>query len=70
MDGGQVFGGNGEIVISRQHHRRVAKLLVDAKDRIEIFKTAIDDIAQRYHEGQFLAIEGVDRFAKLFGLSA
>lgn len=66
VDGRKMLGGHGEIVIARQQDRAVTKLIVDAEDRSEIFKAAVDDIAQRHHEGQVLAVEGVDRVRKLF----
>ncbi|MNY55680.1 hypothetical protein D3C86_1916790 [compost metagenome] len=61
-----MLSGDGEIVIARQQDRPVAKLVVNGKDRIEIFKAAVDDIAQRHHEGQIFAVEGVDRVCELF----
>ncbi len=66
VDSRQMLGGDGEIVIARQQHRAVSKPVVNGKDRVEIVEAAIDDIAERYHEGQFLAVEGVDRVCELF----
>jgi len=70
VDARQMLGGDGEIVIARQQERAVAKPVVNGKNRIEIFKTAIDDVAQRHDEGQIFAIEGIHRLRELFGTFA
>ena len=44
----------------------MAKPVVNGKDRIEVFEATIDDIAERHHEGEVLAVEGVDRVCELF----
>ncbi len=65
MDLPELFRGDGEVVIAGHQEAFVLQALVGGQNRIEAFPILVDEIAERHHEGQILAIQDAERLLKL-----
>ncbi|MDT4880488.1 hypothetical protein FQZ97_1162490 [compost metagenome] len=52
-------------MIAKQKMPDMAKPFIERQDGIEALPVAIDDIAERHHEGELFGVEGLDRFGEL-----